>query len=480
MKAYRNFVKIATAAGLVGAFSLIGASSVFAAPTPTSSTTTTSTTSPATSTSTAPAQNTSGSPGGTSCAAGGTGLAAASYTLAADAEPLLVSVNDSHAPLVSGGEDLVGFSPLSAQSELDNLQQSEGFAGSPDFGAFVDSLPGTLAGLLAGNGPPLPVIPGKVSSTANSPKSSETLGPYQISASTTATESQALALSGASASTGVSGIEASADTVVNPDCSVTSTAISHISLVNLGALANLGDVSTTTTVTEQPGGQPTMRTSISLGTFTLPVLGTIGVTDQGFTVAGLTVPSVAETVIKTLAAALGSSVNLQYLPATKVTQTLHNGNPSGLGVESAGLKLTYTANVATQGLVPVTLTLGRTFVSVSNTSPSTPADNGSGVAPSGTAPSLGSSDLGTGSSDLGTGSSDLGTGSSLGSIGSPATPGSSGIAGSPRTSPVERSVGVIGPSGESLYLILILAALAALGGSQLLRLLAVRLKLMRP
>jgi hypothetical protein len=471
-------------AGLLVTLGVTGAQSVQAATPTTSTSTTTSTTTP-TSTTTGPAPSTTaGSSSGASCAPGGDGLASASYTLVADAEPVLLTVLDGQAPLVPGGVDLLDLSPVSAQSELDSLQQGTAFAGSPDFGSFVDSLPGTVSGLLSGAGPPLPAVPGTVASSSNVPTDQETLGPYEISAKTSSVESQAAALVGASASTGLSGAEATADTVINPDCSVTSTATSHISLINLGTLMDLGDISTTTTVTEQPGGQPVISTTMSLGTFTLPILGPNGLTDKGFTVAGLTVPSPVQTIFKALSTALGSTVNLQYLPATTTTQLLHSGTITGEGVESAALKMTFTPDVPTQGKVPVSLIVGRTFVSVDNAAQSTgAADSGSGSDLGVTGASTDSGSLGSGVSGLSTSdlSGSLGSGSTgTGSTGSTSTQTGTGIpSGSSAQSlpSLGRLVSKIGPSGESLYLILVLGGLAALGGSQLLRLLAIRLKL---
>jgi hypothetical protein len=403
-----------------------------------------------------------------SCAAGGAGLSDDGYTVLADAEPLLVSANDSKAPVVPQGVDVVDLTPATAQAELDNLQQSEAFAGSPDIGPFVDTLPDTVDGLLSGQAPTLPSFPFSATSTVADPTDSQVQGPYSVKATTTPLESAGMATIGATASTGVSGIQAFADSTVNPDCSVTATAIATVDALNLGPAINLGDITTDTVVTEPLNGTPVVTTKITIGTITLPALGPLGLTQDGLTIAG-TSSTLPNTAIAALSKALQTlGVTIQFLPAIKTTQTLRSGAPSGVGVESAGLMITYEPNVPTQGEVPVTLTIGRSFVSVANAAGGIPPLSVTSLLPtsSGYSPSTPLSTL-----PLASGPSALNTAGA--SSGAP----NGQISGERESlATVEHSVGPIF-SADDLYLVLILTAMALVFGGQLFRLLAVRLAL---
>jgi len=404
-----------------------------------------------------------------SCAPGGAGLSDDGYTVLADAEPALVAANDSKAPVVPQGVDVVDLTPATAQAELDNLQQSEAFAGSPDIGPFVDTLPDTVDGLLSGQAPTLPSFPFSATSTVADPTDSQVQGPYSVKATTTSVESAGLATIGADASSGISGIQALADATVNPDCSVTATAIATVDALNLGPAIDLGNITTDTVVTEPLNGTPVVTTKITIGTITLPALGTLGFTQNGLTIAGTSsmVPSTAIAALSKTLQALG--VTVQFLPAIKTTQTLRSGAPSGVGVESAGLMITYEPNVPTQGDVPVTLTIGRSFVSVANAAGGIPPLSVTSLLP---APSGYSSSNPLSTLPLASGSSPL---SSTGSpsSGTPVTR----ISGQRES--LETLEHTVGPtfSADDFYLMLMFTAVALLFGGHLFRFLAVRLSM---
>jgi hypothetical protein len=137
------------------------------------------------------------------------------------------------------------------------------------------------------------------------------------------------------------------------------------------------------------------------------------------------------------------------------------------------LKITVTQNIPSQGPTSVTYTVGRVYLSTSDTP--------------GFAPVTGNSSANTGNTGTGTSTNPSSLApvdnSGTGSLAIPST-GTGGTAGAQTSSPTTGSVAEQptyaqerGPSAWSFYLVLILAALSALLGSQAVRYFSVRLAL---
>lgn len=388
------------------------------------------------------------------------------FFLTGEGDAMFVEVDDTSLPLTPS----VSASILSAQAAVNSLGQSTGFAGFPYLGSFLQLIPGTVNGLAAGLIPPVPPLPGyAASSSPGVPSASESLGPYILTSQSSQFASQADSGFGLTAgNTGRPQMSATANSVANPDGSVTVSATSGFDFGDFGPL-DIGNVTSTESMTEQGSQAPTVTGTTDVGTVTVAGL-KVGLDQNGLELLGNTLPLGAITgVVKTLDGLLSKAgVSVSVLPAQT---TYVPGTTTIQSVTSGGIQVKVTQNVPTQGIVTVTYVLGRATVSAMDTA----------------APALPeSSDLsGDGSSSLST--TPFSDGSSFGSTGgivpssplpTPSTTANTTPAGS---SPVSlgptRIVGSIGPSTESFYLILLLAGLSLLVGSQIIRRLGLRFKL---
>ena len=397
------------------------------------------------------------------------------FSLSAEADALDTVVATPYLPVVTQ----IAASPWGASARLDSLGQSMADAGAP-YSPVVYSLPGTIAGLSPGRLPPLPALPGYVAASyPTSPSANQTQSGYQLSATTTGQDAKGQVKVGADqAGTNPANTFATAESTVHGDGSVVVKASAGVDLLNLGGLADVGNLSSTESMTQQADGKPVIKGTTNLGTITL-LDKPSGLSGSTANLLGVGVPiPLTPATIDVVNKVLGpGGIKLAYLPQTFVytddttsTGPAPDSSKTVKSVDSGALQV----NITRQLTQPVTtiVTLGRVYVSATNTAGSNAA-------------SLAVPDTTTGgASAVPSASSSPGTGSSVAGI-PPATPGQPPSLAGPATTGrnSERAVrslagtARVGPSAESFYLILVLAAAAALGGSQLIRIVAVRLAL---
>ena len=405
------------------------------------------------------------------------------YNLSAEANALDVLLTDPSLPLSGDLNYEVG--PWGASASLNSLGESISDAGAP-YSPSIASLPGTINGLGAGNLPPLPPLPGYVSASYPSNKASiQSQGGYDIAATAGANTSKgAVGLGVQPSGSPNTTFFATAQTTANPDGSVSLNASAGMDLLDFGQLLDVGNVSSTLSMTQQANQQPKVTSQTTLGTITL--LGTsTGLLGKGASALGVGVPIDINTeligTLNTLLAKTG--FKLTYLP---VTYTYTDGTSSTgsspdsaktlQAVDSGALQVTFSQNIPSQGQVTLSATLGRVYLSTTNTPGIAPTTGNSGViagntgtpAPTTTPSSSPAAVVGN-------------TGTVTGNSG-PAPTSSPAPSSTPSGSTQALASGPAyliehGPPIESVYLVLVLAALGLLLATQAARYLAVRLAL---
>jgi hypothetical protein len=402
------------------------------------------------------------------------------YNLSAQANALDVLLTDPSLPL--SGDLNYELGPWGSSASLNSLGESISDAGAP-YSPSIASLPGTINGLGSGNFPPLPPLPGYVSASYPSRKASiQSQAGYDIAATAQADSAKgAVGLGVQPAGSPNTTFFANAETAANPDGSVTLSASAGMDLLDFGQLLDLGNVSSSLSMTQQANQPPKVTSQTTLGTITL--LGTsTGLLGKGASALGVGVPIDINTeLIGTLNTVLAKTgIKLTYLP---VTYTYTDGSSSTgsspdsaktlQAVDSGALQVTFSQNFPSQGQVTLSATLGRVYLSTTDTPGIGPTTGNSGVIAGNTgatAPSTSSSAV-VGNTGTVTGNSGP---SSTGSTGAAAPSGGGGsqtLASGPAYL-IEH-----GPPIESVYLVLVLAALGLLLASQAARYLAVRLAL---
>ncbi len=397
------------------------------------------------------------------------------YSLSAQANALDVLVTDPSLPL--SGDLAIEAGPFGASALVNSLGESMADAGAP-YAPSITSLPGVVGGLGAGMVPPLPPLPGYVSASyPSSPSKNQTQAGYDINATASANSAKGVVSLGVQPSGSPnSTMFASAETTANNDGSVSVTADAGIDAVDFGQLFDIGNVSSTLSMTQQMGGQPTVTSNTNLGQITL--LGdATGLGSGALSVLGIKTPLNLNTqVLSTLNALLGSvGVKFTYLPelftytdGTSSTGSTPNSGKTLQSVDSGALQISESRNIPSQGLTTVTITLGHIILSTTNTAgfaslgiggPDTSGDLGSLVSPV-------TNPLGLIGSGLST-SVPTSTTSPAETQTSPSKP----LESSPAYD-IEK-----GPPIRSVYLLLVLAGLGMLFISQAVRYLAVRLAL---
>lgn len=403
------------------------------------------------------------------------------YTLSAAANSVDVVLDDPSAPLITEYE----VSPYGASATLNSLGQSSSDAGAP-YSPTISGLPPLLDGLGSGGQlPPIPPLPGYVAASFPGTGSvAQNQGPYAIDASATQYDSHGqvalgATLSGATGST----FSASAETTANTDGSVTVSASTGVDLLNVGGLIDVGNITSSARMTLAAGGKPTVTQSISLGTVSL--LGTTtGLLGSQLKILGhgLNIP-LTSTLITTLNRLLKpAGVSLTMLPAkylyTDGTSTEGGTaatNKTLQSVDSGALQLTILEKVPTQGEVKLAITIGRVVVSAVNTPGFAPQPPTSGFGGGISAPVGGA--VGAGTVSVPT------SGATLPSVGTPSVSSAPPAATNPTSAPSRRSVVLAydkGPTAQGVYLMVVLAALATIAGSVLIRFLGVRAMLNSP
>jgi hypothetical protein len=425
------------------------------------------------------------------------------FTVAAEGDAMEITITDPSAPLIQA----YSASPYGASATLSSLGESLADAGAP-YAPVIYGLPPLVNGLGSGGQlPTLPPLPGYVSSSYPAqPTGQEVIDGYDVAATSSGTTSVGQVSLGAQAPGAANPtMFASAQTTVNGDGSVTATAVAGADAVNFGQLFDIGNVSSTETMTVPTSGPPSLKTTVDLGTISVVGVKT-GLTLDGLNVLGINTPiAVSNPVLASLNSLLApSGVSLSLLPqmfsytdGTTGTGSTPDPDKTLQGVTSGALQVAMQENVPSQGLVDVTYVLGRVYVSATDV-----AGLGSGVAPvpstpSSTAPAVSSGSATvpaavTSSSQSNSSTAIPATGGATTPVAStasapsnasqsvavaPSTAGAPSQLGAPSAStPLTetRSAAIKGPSNASIYLILVLGAIVIFAASQLVRLLAVR------
>ena len=308
------------------------------------------------------------------------------FNLSAQANALDVLLTDASLPLSGDLNYEVG--PWGASASLNSLGESISDAGAP-YSPSIASLPGTVNGLAAGNFPPLPPLPGYVSASYPSNKAAiQSQAGYDIAATAQANSSKgAVGLGVQPSGSPNTTFFASAETTANPDGSVTLNASAGMDLLDFGQLLDLGNVSSSLSMTQQSNQQPKVTSHTTLGTITL--LGTsTGLLGKGVSALGVGVPiNVNQELIGTLNTALAKTgLKLTYLPVTYTytdgTSTTGSSPDSAKtleAVDSGALEVTYSQNIPSQGQVTLSATLGRVYLSTTDTPGIGPTTGNSGA-----------------------------------------------------------------------------------------------------
>jgi hypothetical protein len=313
------------------------------------------------------------------------------------------------------------------------------------------------------------------------PTNKQTQGGYQISASASPSDAEgSVAIGVQPVGSGNATMFASAEATANSDGSVKVSASAGLDGLSFGQLFDLANVSSSVSLVQGTSGTPVVKSQTNLGTVTL--LGQMsGLTTSGLSVLGLNVPiDINHEIIGTLNSVLSPfGVRLSYVPETigYTDGTMSTGSqvdPAKTlqSIDSGALRVTVTRALASQGTLTATFTVGRVFVTTTDTpgfgtAEDTGSEAGGGdIATTPTAPALLGSDAGPTFA-----AQPSAPPTTAGSPSSPTTPRA--VAAQPAYA-LEK-----GPSAESLYLMLILVALVVLLGSQALRFFSVRLALLQ-
>lgn len=383
------------------------------------------------------------------------------YSAGGEADGLRATVTVNNFLVVSQLAD-VGIP--TASTTVDSLGDSTGYASYPYPGATVVSAEGLVE---SGGGPQLPPYPFYVESAwPGTPKASNSAGPYTIGSTSTANETNASATSSAAIGQLTTGLVTTTSKSGFDDAAQTLTAISQsaVDSVDLGVL-RIGKVTAGAEVIAGPKGTPKATSTFHAEGITIDGI-TVGLDTQGLVLGGSSAPLPPDSSLSHALAQSGISVH--YVA----------GYNSGGEVVSPGLRIDSTQNLPSGATAVISYFFGEAAAhaqlitqgapaAVSAIVPMPPPSGSSGQV----APVAG------------------------GVAGAPSTPGSLAtagpqgqtIVGAQETSPAgEQGATVTGNpqvitsrepatfSSTGFYAILVLAAVAALGGAQLIRLFAVR------
>jgi hypothetical protein len=438
-----------------------------------------------------------------------------SYTATGQADGFFMTIRNRAIPAVSA---ITGGGPT-AQATLDSLDQSNAFASFPYPGDEEVGIPGLIGSIF---GLPVPGYPAYVSTSYGQPAADKDLPGVNLQASSSHTESRARATAGGN---GVSKAESSVVSSLAGDGSVGTLARADVNAFDFAGVLTVSGMRSTATATRDPSGKLRTSSHLSFAQISVPglsiavptsvnacpvkqlpvpglpafpcpsavtdiplppgVAGTtitapdIGFEDGTFTLTlpgagSQTYPLPAATVLKAFAAA---GVTMAY----QAPQQLKNGVIAGALVITQHLPgspvpVPNNPVLGTPGPTDVTYTFGQSSATVDLAAFDTglggatipvggaPVATGAGTTggPGETVPSAGSPS----GADLGT--PPLTGGVSAGT----APPVIAGPAGAATRLSAQRAARTLDSS--TIYLVLVGAALLALGGTQLIRVVGVR------
>lgn len=402
------------------------------------------------------------------------------YELLAGASALDIHLADNSLPVTQ----TVDASPYGSTAALSSTGVVKADAGAP-YAPFGYSLPSTVTGLGSGNLPAIPPFPGYVSASYPSKSIDEQkTGGYELSARTSERSSLGSVKLGQIGSDNSTGF-AIAQATANDDGTVTTGGAAGASAFSFGGVLDLGRVSSVLSLTQPQGGKPVITGATDLGTVTVASNFSSGIKDDGSLVFGTPIPLTPSSIATLNTVLQPTGIVLTYLPRTFTytdgstsTGAQPDAKKTIRTVVSGALQVASTQNVPTQGKVDIVYTFGRVTLS---------ATNGAGGALGGEvvdstagaiSPELsGAVDAAAGQVDAVAGAIPPGAGA-LPDAASGAAPGTvPTVELAPAASPQVGQISLAGRAttdGASAYLMLVLAALGALGAAQLVRFLAVK------
>jgi hypothetical protein len=414
---------------------------------------------------------------------------AAVYQAGAEADGLRASVEVHHFLVVS---DLADVGVPTASAAVDSLGDSQGFAADPDPGSTVLTAGGLVE---SGGGPQVPPYPLAVASSyPSSPSAAAGSGPYALRATSGPSSSSADASAGGG-TTGplTAGLVRAEASVAFSGGAARADASSVEEALEVAGVLRIGEVRSSAAVVARPGRRPEAETSFAAEGVTVAGV-SVGVGPKGLVAAGTDVPLPSDSALRQVLGNAGITVH--YLRGAErdgvaVSPGLEIDvvrQVSGVGEPVARYLLGESAADASVGLAPggePGLAAGTTTGSASGSSagappgaaPRTPA---LGLPGASQAPAAGSTG-GLSPASQAPGAAPAAVAAGAGSSGSfgPAAATRATSPGLPRATgggPVPPAV----PAGASssiggFYALLVLAAVALVGGSQLVRVLGVRL-----
>jgi hypothetical protein len=394
---------------------------------------------------------------------------AVSYEAVAAAEGVRFSVS---APGYAVVETFIDGGGPVAQSVIDGLGNSRAFASSPFPGDLAISGPGLVAGLTGLPSPP--PYPFYVDSSYPTKEEAKFAQPgYELVARSAEQSSEGTASTGGAS--GESGIGVTrVRAVTSRDATtgaVTAEASGAAEVINVGGVLRIVDAKALAKVTRAPGAEPTRESALSIGAVTISGQ-SVGLSDKGFTIGPSNTPIPPDNPL--VQALEQAKIHVRYLYA--------QNNPDG--VVSPGLVVTQEAQFPGGPLMVFRYVFGQmtAHATVSGSPTSIGAELPLETGPAGEEPTQAAS-----GSAASTGVTEVGAVPEAAAV--PAPTGSGGFdsfaPGSPASavgtqagygaSPAAGDQPASGPSAESVYLIVVLGALAALGGGLVIRILGVKL-----
>jgi hypothetical protein len=296
------------------------------------------------------------------------------FDLRAGSDGLGIFVRSGSLPVI-GNEGFLQAAAYGSSAKLSSLGDSSADAGAP-YAPFVASLPSTAGGLLGGQLPSLPQLPGYVQSAfPNVPEDLEAGPGYEAKATSSLTSSRGVSVVGGNTpESKAAALTSSSETTVNASGVTVASADSTADGLNFGGVFRLGNVATSTSLSVAPSQKPVFKSITDLGVITFLDLPT-GISSAGVGIAGAGEPiSVAENAAALNAALAPLGYSLRIIEA----EYLYTDGSVGSGARpdpakvlqsaiTTGLEIAFKQDIPTLGPATVSVVLGRASVAATNT-----------------------------------------------------------------------------------------------------------------
>lgn len=405
------------------------------------------------------------------------------FELLAGASALDIHVADNSLPLTQ----TVDASPYGATAALSSTGVVKADAGAP-YAPFAYSLTSTATGLGSGNLPAIPPLPGYVSASYPSKAVDEQkTGGYELVARTAERSSLGsvkigVQQVGSDYSTGFAVAQATA----NDDGTVTTGGAAGVSAFSFGGVLDIGRVSSVLSLTQSQTGKPVITGATDLGTVTVASNFSSGVKDDSSLVFGTPIPLTPSSIATLNEVLQPSGLGLAYLPrtftytdGTTSTGAQPDAKKTIRSIASGALQVSATQDVPTQGKVDMVYTFGRITLSATNSGSGALGGDVVDQTVGALSPELSEAlDSAVAPLDAVAGVVPPVVGQAPGAV-SGVVPGTTADVATVDMLPTSPQSGIslagrATTNGESSYLMLVLAALGALGAAQLVRFFAVK------